>query len=135
MRAKYLRYGNRREPKEISDVLGSVIERASVNIDVRQGALVERWKEVVPGDWIDVATPIGIRDQTLLVEVDNGTAGSLLKYQTQPLMQYLWSSEPTLLRLSNSKLRDHEKVKKPSKIRVFDPIPAILTAVVSAAET
>jgi hypothetical protein len=86
MRAKYLRYGNRREPKEISDVLGSVIERASVNIDVRQGALVERWKEVVPGDWIDVATPIGIRDQTLLVEVDNGTAGSLLKYQTQPLI-------------------------------------------------
>jgi len=35
-RAKYLSYGERREPKEISDVLGSVIESASVNIDVRQ---------------------------------------------------------------------------------------------------
>lgn len=86
MRAKYLRNGNRREPKEISEVLGSVIERASVNIDVRQGALIERWKEVVPGDWIDVAKPIGIRDRVLLVEVDNGTGGSLLKYQMQPLI-------------------------------------------------
>lgn len=85
-RAKYLSYGNKREPKEISDVLGSVIERASVNIDVRQGELVRRWDEVAPGDWMDVARPVGIREQTLLVEVGSGTAGSLLKYQTQQLI-------------------------------------------------
>ena len=85
-RAKYLGYGNKREPKEISDVLGSVIERASVNIDVRQGELVRRWDEVAPGDWMDVARPVGIREQTLLVEVGSGTAGSLLKYQTQQLI-------------------------------------------------
>ena len=85
-RAKYLSYGNKREPKEISDVLGSVIERASVNIDVRQGELVRRWDEVAPGDWMDVARPVGIREQTLLVEVGSGTAGSLLRYQTQQLI-------------------------------------------------
>jgi predicted nucleic acid-binding Zn ribbon protein len=85
-RAKYLSYGERREPKEISDVLGSVIESASVNIDVRQGELIGRWREVAPGDWVDVAIPVGIRDQTLLVEVGSGTAGSLLKYQTQQLI-------------------------------------------------
>lgn len=85
-RAKYLSYGERREPKEISDVLGSVIESASVNIDVRQGELIERWREVATGDWRDVAKPVGIREQTLLVEVRNGTAGSLLKYQTQQLI-------------------------------------------------
>lgn len=87
IRAKYLKYGRRREPEEISDVLGSIIERASGSIDIRQGELIERWHEVVPGDWIDVATPIGIRDQVLLVEVENGTAGSLLKYQTSQLVE------------------------------------------------
>jgi len=89
MRAKYLGYGKRREPEEISDVLGAIIERASVNIDVRQGDLIGRWRGVVPGDWVDVATPIGIRDKILLVEVENGTAGSLLKYQTQQLIDVI----------------------------------------------
>jgi hypothetical protein len=85
-RAKYLSYGEKREPKEISDVLGSVIERASVNIDVRQGELIGRWNEVAPDEWVDAAIPIGIREGTLLVEVGSGTAGSLLKYQTQQLI-------------------------------------------------
>lgn len=86
MRAKYLRYGKRREPTEISEVLGTLIERASGRIDVRQGELLERWRDVAPGDWSEVATPIGIRDRTLLVEVASGTAASLLKYQVQQLI-------------------------------------------------
>ena len=85
-RANYLSYGNKREPTEISDVLGRVIEKAAVNIDVRQGDLIEKWDEVVPGDWAEVATPIGVRDRTLLVEVENGTAASLLKYQIERLI-------------------------------------------------
>ena len=79
-------FGNRRQPEEISDVLGAVIERASVNIDVRQGDLIERWSEVAPGDWVQVAKPIGIADHTLLIEVADGTGGSLLKYQIQTLI-------------------------------------------------
>ena len=58
-----------------------------MNIDVRQGDLIERWTEVVPGDWAEVATPIGVRDRTLLVEVENGTAASLLKYQIERLIE------------------------------------------------
>jgi predicted nucleic acid-binding Zn ribbon protein len=85
-KAKYLSYGNKRQPEEISEVLGSVIERASVNIDVRQGNLIERWSDVAPGDWAEVARPIGIRDHTLLVEVASGAGGSLLKYQIQQLL-------------------------------------------------
>lgn len=84
--AKYLSYGRRREPEEISNVLGSIIERASGSIDIRQGELMEQWADVVPGDWKSVARPIGIREESLLVEVENGTAGSLLKYQTQQLV-------------------------------------------------
>ena len=67
-------------------MLGSVIENASVNIDIRQGELIRRWNEVAPGDWADVARPVGIREQSLLVEVENGTVGSLLKYQIQQLI-------------------------------------------------
>jgi hypothetical protein len=85
-KAKYLSYGNRRQPEEISEVLGAVIERVSVNIDVRQGDLIARWADVAPGDWVKVANPIGIRDHTLLVEVADGTGGSLLKYQIQALI-------------------------------------------------
>jgi predicted nucleic acid-binding Zn ribbon protein len=85
-RAKYLKYGRRNEPEEISDVLGAIIERASGSIDIRQGELIQRWDDIVPGDWVDVATPIGIREKSLLVEVEDGTAGSLLKYQSQQLI-------------------------------------------------
>lgn len=85
-RAKYLSYEKTNEPTEINDILGTLIERASVRIDVRQGDLVTRWREVVPGDWVDAATPIGISDHVLLVEVPSGTAGSLLRYQTEPLL-------------------------------------------------
>ena len=89
MRAKYLSSGGRRDPAEISDVLGSIIEKASVNIDVRHGDLIERWKSLVPPDWASVATPIGVKEGTLLVEVDNGTAGSLLKYQIGSLVEVI----------------------------------------------
>ena len=67
-------------------MLGSIIERASGSIDIRQGELIRQWADVVPGDWKSVARPIGIREESLLVEVENGTAGSLLKYQTQQLV-------------------------------------------------
>lgn len=89
MRAKYLSNGRRREPTEISEVIGSLIERAAGQIDVRQGELVERWKDIAPGDWCEVATPIGIRDRTLLVEVASGTAASLLKYQEHELIEVI----------------------------------------------
>ena len=87
MRAKYLSSGGPRDPAEISDVLGSIIEKASVGIDVRHGDLIERWESLVPPDWASVAKPIGVKEGTLLVEVENGTAGSLLKYQIGDLVR------------------------------------------------
>lgn len=86
MRAKYLGYGERKSPTEISEVLGTLIERAAGKIDVRQGEMIRSWSEFAPGDWPDQSVPIGIRDKTLLVEVANGTAGTLLKYQTEQLL-------------------------------------------------
>ncbi|MCL1593475.1 MAG: DUF721 domain-containing protein [Actinomycetia bacterium] len=85
MRAKYLNMNPRREPQEISDVLGKVIEDAAVGVDVRQSDMVARWATFAPGDW-PLGTPIGVRDGTLLVEVDNGSIASRLRYQTAQIL-------------------------------------------------
>jgi Dna[CI] antecedent, DciA len=85
MRAKYLNTNPQREPQEISDVLGAVIEGATVGIDVRHAEIVARWGAFAPGDWSS-ATPIGVRDQVLLVEVSDGSVASLLRYQTTQLL-------------------------------------------------
>jgi len=85
MRAKYLNPNPRKEPQEISDVLGKVIEGATVGIDVRHGDLVASWAEFAPGDW-SRGTPIGVRDEVLLVEVPDGSVASLLRYQSTQLL-------------------------------------------------
>ncbi|MCB1246762.1 MAG: DUF721 domain-containing protein [Acidimicrobiia bacterium] len=87
MRAKYLQPEPKREPTEISDLLGVVIEKASVGIDVRHGELVSRWEEVAPPDWVRFGRPAGVRRHTLLVEVPDGTAASLLRYQVNDLQR------------------------------------------------
>ena len=85
MPAKYLRNDDRRQPEEISSVLGSIIEHTSVEVDVRHGDVVGEWGDFAPGDW-HLGTPVGVRDRTLLVTVPDGATASLLRYQTGPLM-------------------------------------------------
>ncbi len=85
MRAKYISTGGRREPEEISEILGKVIESAAVGVDVRQAMLVRDWGSFVPGDW-GSARPVGVRDGVLLVAVPDGSVGSLLRYQTDALL-------------------------------------------------
>lgn len=82
MRAKYLNTDGDRQPKEISDIIGTIIEQASVDVDIRQGDLVSRWGEIVPRDWL-LGTPVGVREHTLLVTVPDGATASLLRYQTK----------------------------------------------------
>ncbi|MGI9584988.1 MAG: DUF721 domain-containing protein [Acidimicrobiia bacterium] len=86
MRAKYVNYDKRRQPEEISSVIGSVIENATVDVDVRQGELVAEWSTFVPEDWTR-GTPIGVRDGTLLVTVPDGASASLLRYQERALLE------------------------------------------------
>ena len=85
MRAKYLGDGERRQPEEISRVIGSIIEHSQVDVDIRQGDLVAEWGDIAPGDWAR-GTPIGVRDGTLLVTVRDGATASLLRYQHQALL-------------------------------------------------
>ena len=85
-RAKYLNTSPKRQPTEISEILGIVIESAVVGIDVRQTEMIDRWCDVVPGDWT-MGDPVGVRDGVLLVEVLDGTTASVLRYQVDPLMR------------------------------------------------
>lgn len=85
MRAKYLGNGDRREPAEISEVIGSIIEGTTVHVDIRHGRVVEEWDRVAGDDW-RLATPVGVRDGILLVTVPDGATASLVRYQVRPLL-------------------------------------------------
>ena len=86
MRAKYLQTGKKNQPKEISEILGQVIESAAVGVDVRQAEMIDRWGDFVPPDWTH-GTPVGVRDGVLLVEVGDGATASVLRYQMDVLMR------------------------------------------------
>lgn len=85
MRARYFNQKPPKEPTEISELLGTLIENAAVGVDVRHGELVADWETVAPDDWVTFGKPIGVRSGTLLVEVADGTAASVLKYQIDDL--------------------------------------------------
>jgi predicted nucleic acid-binding Zn ribbon protein len=85
VRAKY--YGGKKpkQPAEISEVLGAIIEKAAVGIDVRHGQMISDWESFAPDDWVTFGRPVGVRDGTLLVEVSDGSAATVLKYQIADL--------------------------------------------------
>ena len=86
MRAKYWNPGDRRrDPEEISDLIGGVLEQVSVDADVRHGDIIDRWDRFAPGDWRN-AKPVGVREGRLLVVVPDGATASLLRYQIGPLL-------------------------------------------------
>jgi hypothetical protein len=89
VRAKYYGGKKKKEPVEISEVLGTIIEGASVGIDVRHGQLVTDWKSFAPDDWVTFGTPVGVRTRTLLVEVSDGSAATLLRYQIGDLLSVI----------------------------------------------
>jgi predicted nucleic acid-binding Zn ribbon protein len=84
-RAKYLRDDDRRQPEEISSLLGAVVEHVKASVDIRHGELIDEWLAVVPDDWT-FGTPVGVREGRLLVTVPDGATASLLRYQIGPLL-------------------------------------------------
>lgn len=72
--------GARREPTPISDLLGAVLEEVAAGVDLRLARLVRAWPEVAGDRWSEVATPVGIREGTLLVEVATGADATVLRY-------------------------------------------------------
>jgi hypothetical protein len=76
----------RAQPEKIDDLLGSIVERAGAGADLGAARLVASWDGLVAERWLGRSRPIGVRDQTLLVEVPAGADASLLRYDTADLI-------------------------------------------------
>ena len=87
-RANY--YSNkpkRPDPTPIDDLLGTIVERAGASPDLSVTKLVSSWDDIVSERWRGRSRPIGVREQTLLVEVPEGADASLLRYDSADLMR------------------------------------------------
>ena len=88
MRAQYYREEEpRKEPEEITDLLGSIIAQAGRGASPDASTLVSEWDALVPPRWRRVARPVGIRHGVLLVEVDSAATATLLRHDTADLLQ------------------------------------------------
>ena len=77
----------RPEPKPIDDLIGTIVEQAGASADLGIARLVSSWDSIVSERWSERSRPIGVRDQTLLVEVPDGADASLLRYDSADLMR------------------------------------------------
>lgn len=114
-RANY--YSNkpgRAEPEKIDDLLGSIIEQAGASADLGAARLVASWDDLVAERWRDRSRPIGVRDQTLLVEVPEGADASLLRYDTAELMRRISTRfGPALVRAVRFRVAGDRRGGKP----------------------
>ena len=86
-RANYLSSDDgRREPTEITDLLGPILERVGTGAGMKVARLIEEWRQVGGDLWGERSVPIGIRSGTLLVEVPSGAEASLLKFDVSALI-------------------------------------------------
>jgi len=104
----------REEPEKIDDLLGSIIEQAGASADLGVARLVASWDDVVAERWLERSRPIGVRDQTLLVEVPDGADASLLRYDTADLMRRISSRfGPDLVRAVRFRVEGDGRGGKP----------------------
>ena len=116
VRAKYFGTKGPKQPEEISSLLASVIEKAAVGVDVRHSQLIGDWESVAPTDWASLGTPIGVKKGTLLVEVANGSAASILKYQIHDLRTVIAERfGPELVTAVRIKVATGPRPERPSK--------------------
>jgi hypothetical protein len=75
--------------QRIGDDLAAVLRRLGLPAPGALDRLLDDWAELAGGAWAERATPVGLRDGELLVEVADGTTASLLKYQAADLLERL----------------------------------------------
>lgn len=86
-RAKYYKPGpERRDPEVVDDLIGAIVEKAGASPDLSVSKLVSSWDDIVAERWRGRSKPIGVREQTLLVEVPEGADASLFRYDTADLL-------------------------------------------------
>lgn len=76
----------RREPTPITDVLGVVMEHASVSYGSNLVRLREGWRALAGATWAGT-TPVAIRDEMVIVEVPDGARASVLRFEADALLR------------------------------------------------
>lgn len=113
--ANYYRYEpEQRDPEAIDDLIGSIVQKAGVCADLNASKLVASWDDIVPERWLGRSKPIGVRGQTLLVEVPKGADASLLRYDTAGLLRRIASRfGPNLVRAVRFRVQGDGRGGKP----------------------
>jgi predicted nucleic acid-binding Zn ribbon protein len=75
--------------ERVGDGLEAVLRRLGMPAPLHLGRLVEEWAVLAGEPWASRATPVGLRDGELVVEVGHGTDATLLKYQVGDLLERL----------------------------------------------
>ena len=114
-RANYYREGpERKDPKVIDDLLGAIVEKAGATRDLGISDLVDSWDEIVSERWRGRSRPIGVREQTLLIEVPDGSAASLLRYDSADLLRRISDRfGPDLVRAVRFRVQGDDRGGKP----------------------
>lgn len=104
----------RRDPEEIDDLLGAIVEKAGAGRDLGISSLVASWDDIVSERWKGRSRPIGVREQTLLVEVPDGSAASLLRYESGDLLRRISDRfGPDLVRTVRFRVEGDDRGGKP----------------------
>jgi hypothetical protein len=104
----------RKDPKEIDDLLGAIVEQAGASRDLGISALVASWDDIVSERWQGRSRPIGVREQTLLIEVRDGSAASLLRYDSADLLRRIADRfGPDLVRAIRFRVEGDDRGGKP----------------------
>jgi len=75
--------------ERIGDDLDVLLRRLGMPMVPDLSRLVEEWESLAGEPWGSRSRPAGLREGTLVVEVDDGLTASLLKYQEQALLERL----------------------------------------------
>jgi predicted nucleic acid-binding Zn ribbon protein len=78
-----------RDLERVSGFLDQVLRRFGIPDPVDLGRLVEEWEDLAGDPWGSRSRPAGLADGELLVEVDDGSLATLLRYQQGVLLDRL----------------------------------------------
>lgn len=77
------------DPQPIDELLDDLLESLGVARPLEVAQLVERWGELAGEPWGARSRPALLKDGQLVVDVDDGTAATLLKYRQADLIERL----------------------------------------------
>jgi predicted nucleic acid-binding Zn ribbon protein len=78
-----------RDLERVGGFLDQVLRRLGVPEQVDVARLVETWEDLAGEPWGSRSRPVGLNGGELVVEVDDGSIATLLKYQQKNLLERL----------------------------------------------